>query len=77
MDIRNNWYQSCKIILNAESNLIIETEWVLGWFELFDTMYIDPNTILDPKEIYLWMKEYNLKWPLNEEDKVLFELTWG
>lgn len=31
----------------------------------------------NPSEIYAWMQERCITWPMDKESKVLFELTWG
>lgn len=74
----------CRIvnkIIRKEHNLEdfdLDEGWIAGWFANAIEHSSDVRRWGNESgRVYEWMQERNLKWPLDPESKMLFDLTWN
>lgn len=77
-DRANLWaYEFCKTA--KELGYDIDEGLMIGWFACAIEHSSDVRRWYgeyNPDDIYKWMNTRNIKWPLDEESRVLFTLTW-
>ncbi len=73
--LRMVWAEELSNNLKTDYDVNVEIDWFLGWFDI--TTICPASSDSNPIEIYAWMNQLNLSWPLDTEDLLLFKLTWG
>lgn len=71
----------CKIVgekIKGHELESLDQDWITAWFANAIECSSDVRRWgKETDEVYDWMQERNLTWPLSKENKMLFNLTWS